>query len=334
MKPSPAVSVVMPARNVGRFVDEAVESILGQRYRDFEFVILDDGSTDDTADRLRHCEKRDPRVRLFRTPIRLGPAGSSNFVVEKARAPLIARMDADDIAHPERLEWQVDILSQVPDAVLVGSLGESVDVAGRVVRGADHSRLLRPSALAPFGHSSIMFRRDAFDQAGGYRSAADKWEDIDLYLRLSDLGPMLVLRKTLMRFRQSSASTRIADGSHMLELAMERLHRCLAAYEAGRDYGALMRAKPDGLSSKSFVAAASVALWADHRIGFAGRLRERVRSPSLAARTWAAWADFSPASLRVALRALLSARNVAAAVRLGPRHLVAWQPHTARSRSA
>lgn len=334
MRRPPPVSVVMPARNVGRFVDQAVESILAQRYRDFEFVILDDGSTDDTADRLRHWEGRDPRIRLFTTPTRLGPAGSSNFVVEQARAPLIARMDADDIAHPERLERQVKVLSQAPDTILVGSLAESVDAAGRVVRAADHGRLLRASALAPFGHSSIMFRRDAFDRAGGYRSAADGWEDIDLYLRLADLGPLLVLRKTLMRFRQSSASTRIADGSQMLELAMERLHRCLAAYAAGHDYSALMDDVPDGLSSCSFIAAASVALWAELPQDHRSRLRQRVGSPSLAARTWAGWADRSPASLQAVLRMLLSIRNAAARCRLGTRDLVEWKPQAARSRSA
>ena len=330
----PPLSVVMPARNVGRFVDQAIESVLCQTYRDFEFVVLDDASTDGTVEMLQTFKQRDPRIRLFTSAVRLGPAGSSNFVVAQARAPVVARMDADDIAHPERLERQMKFLSSRPSAVLVGTLSETIDATGKVVRGADRSRLLRPSALAPFGHSSILFRRDVFEGVGGYRQAADKWEDIDLYLRLANLGEIFVLNKPLMRFRHSSASTRIADGRDMLELAMERLDRCLVAYEAGRDYTALMGEAPNRISSRSFVAAASVSLWADQRERHSRRLRDKVHSPSIAARIWAAWADISPATLRAALRALLRARNTAAGLQLGSRTAIGWSPQATRVRSA
>lgn len=326
MSTVPPLSVVMPAHNVGRFVDEAIESVLHQTYHEFEFVILDDASADDTAERLRAWEKRDPRIRLFSSSARLGPAGSSNFVVEKARAKLVARMDADDIARPERLARQMELLAENPEVVLVGTLGETINAAGCVVRDADQGRLVRASALAPFGHSSILFRRDAFERIGGYRAAADKWEDIDLYLRLAEVGTILVLRQPLMRHRQSSASTRIADGRDLLEQAMERLHRCLAAYEVGCDYAELMQGVSDRVSSRSFIAAASGALWADQRQGHARRLREKVSSPALTAVIWAAWADFSPATLRMALRTLLRVRNAAAGLRLGSRRQVRWHP--------
>src|SRR3954469_23280364 len=98
----PPLSVVMPARNALPYLDASIESMLGQSFGDFEFVIRDDGSSDGTAEALRGWAARDRRIRLFEGE-RLGLAGSSNFVVQQARAPLVARMDADDLARPDRV---------------------------------------------------------------------------------------------------------------------------------------------------------------------------------------------------------------------------------------
>jgi len=100
---TPPVSVVMPVHNAGAYLDGAVRSILGQTFSDFEFVILDDGSTDGSLERLRRWAKEDGRIRLIENERRSGAAASSNRVARAASAPLVARMDADDIAEPERL---------------------------------------------------------------------------------------------------------------------------------------------------------------------------------------------------------------------------------------
>src|SRR4051794_31799848 len=102
----PPVSVVMPARNVAPYIDAAVESILQQSFEEFELVIRDDGSDDGTTERLRAWAARDRRIRLHEGE-QLGLAGSSNWVVREARAPLVARMDGDDIARRDRLERQL-----------------------------------------------------------------------------------------------------------------------------------------------------------------------------------------------------------------------------------
>jgi hypothetical protein len=315
-------------------VDECVASILGQSVTDFEFVIRDDGSNDDTRERLQSWAARDSRIRLFEGDRRRGPAGSSNFVVEQARAPLIARMDADDIADARRLERQLAVLTARPDVVLVGAAFETIDASGTVVRGADQARLLRTASLAPFCHSSIMFRRDAFFQVGGYRTSADKWEDVDLFLRLADVGSVVVLRDSLMRMRTSTASSRVADGLDGLELAMERMHLCLAAYGEGRDYSDLMMDHPERISSAAFIVAASGSLWAGQACGFTRRLRRRVDTPSAKALLWSAWADRSPATLRLALRARVALRNALARPRLHELDAVDWRPQAIRGRSA
>src|SRR5918999_36253 len=106
----PPISVVMPVYNALPFLDDSVNSILTQTLRDFEFVILDDASTDGSVQRLREWAARDKRIQLHESNERLGLSRSSNAVVAKARASIVARMDADDIAHPDRLRRQWDII--------------------------------------------------------------------------------------------------------------------------------------------------------------------------------------------------------------------------------
>ena len=109
----------MPVHNAIPYLDEAITSILSQSFGDFEFVVLDDGSTDGSLDRLRYWAERDRRIRLIRGRTRSGPVESSNRVVRESRAALVARMDADDRAHPDRLKLQIEAFAEHPDAVLM-----------------------------------------------------------------------------------------------------------------------------------------------------------------------------------------------------------------------
>src|SRR5438270_6765111 len=127
----PLLSVVMPVHNALPHLDAAVRSILGQSCGDFEFVILDDASTDGSAERLRDWARQDRRIRLIESERNLGPVGSSGLVVEQARSPIIARMDADDTCAPDRLQRELDVFQQHPEAGLVGTLYEVIDERGR-----------------------------------------------------------------------------------------------------------------------------------------------------------------------------------------------------------
>ena len=114
---APTVSVVMPAFNAAKFLDEAVCSILDQTFRDFEFIIVDDGSTDDALDNISDIDE--PRIRIIRNDRNLGPAAARNIAIDRARGEYLALMDADDVAYPERLAKQVNALRQDPQGDLV-----------------------------------------------------------------------------------------------------------------------------------------------------------------------------------------------------------------------
>jgi glycosyltransferase involved in cell wall biosynthesis len=152
---APGLSVVMPVRNALPHLDAAVQSILGQSFADFEFVILDDASTDGSRERLRELAAFDSRIRLIEVDEKLGPVASSNMVAQAAQAPFVGRMDADDISYPNRLGEQLRVLHDNPEAGVVASLCDTIDSGGRILRQPEAWRLSRPSPFVPFAHGSM-----------------------------------------------------------------------------------------------------------------------------------------------------------------------------------
>lgn len=330
----------MPARNVEAWAEQAVRSILDQSFADFELVILDDASEDGTRALLRRLAAQDERIRLFEVDSRLGPVGSSNFVVARARAPIVARMDADDVAEPERLARQMAAVAARPDAVLVGTLAEAIDGDGRQVRPASYVQLARPSEMAPFPHASIMFRKEAFDRVGGYRAGAEKWEDIDLFLRMAEVGAMLVLPRPLMSVRHTGRSTRFADGQRDLHEAIGKMYDCLAEYRRGADYTPLLAQgrRKGRLDLRAFLSGGSSSLWAGRRPRVLGRMlrtgRLTFHPRDAALLAWAAAAEASPRALRFAMRRLLELRNHRMRRRLPSVDFIEWRPLRGARRTA
>ncbi|MEA2735824.1 MAG: hypothetical protein QOE14_2275, partial [Humisphaera sp.] len=134
---APAVSVLMPVYNAARYLAEAVESILAQTFRDFEFVIVDDGSTDRSPAMLDEYAKRDSRIRIIRRP-NTGIVGALNDAIAESKAALIARMDADDVSLPDRLEKQVAYLRDHAECVALGSRVVGIDPYGCVLFQSEH----------------------------------------------------------------------------------------------------------------------------------------------------------------------------------------------------
>lgn len=333
MSNEPEVSVVMPVRNARRFLDEAVRSVLGQTFSDFEFVVLDDASDDGSAELLRGWARRDRRVRLVASPRPLGLSGSSNAVVRASRAPLVARMDADDVAHPERLARQLEVMRARPDVVLVGALSEGIDAEGRRVRPRDRWRLARASLFPPFPHASATFRRAAFEEVGGYREECAGWEDQDLFLRLSRLGPIVVLPDALHLYRYHvSNSTGSTPIEHRAALYGVR-ELCLAEFRAGRDYAPLLAeaASWNGAAPRATADAVyqtgAMRLWAGQPPDILGEALKpgAVRPRALLALMLAAWGRVSPASLRFSLRSFIRARDLAAGLRMRDGEPRAWR---------
>ena len=224
----PSVSVVVPVLNGMPYLKDSLGSILSQTFTDFELVVLDNGSRDDSLAFARSLSAVDQRVKVYSEPEPLGMVGSSNAVIQKASADLVARMDADDVSSPFRLERQVDLFRSRPDVVLVGILGDGIDGSGKHVKPRDRSRLLDVSGLAPCDHGSIMFRRDVFERAGGYKAGTEGFEDQDLYRRMSQHGKLLVLTERLFsyRFHLSNWTTGFLDryeGNAYAQLAAQRI---------------------------------------------------------------------------------------------------------------
>ena len=205
MAESPRVSVVMPVHNGGVYLRHAVDSILAQTFPDLEFVIIDDGSTDSTADVLRHYETADRRVRVYHQE-KAGLVASLNRGCRKARASYIARMDADDIAFPDRLARQVEFLDTHPLVAVVGSAVVRIDAAGREIKRnvcpTSHAEIVEAlREYTCFTHPSVMLRADALAAVGGYREAYQAAEDYDLWVRLSERYELANLSDPLLYYR-------------------------------------------------------------------------------------------------------------------------------------
>lgn len=209
---NPLISVVMPVYNAYPFLDASISSILGQTLSDFEFIILDDASTDNSIERLREWAARDKRIQIHESKIRFGLSGSSNAVVARARAPIVARMDADDVAHPDRLRRQLEIIQNNPDVAVVGTLCNGIDASGSEVRPRDRWRLVRRSCYIPFPHGSAMFRREVFDKVGGYEETIVAAEDQDLFSRMAALGRIVTLPDVLYSYRYHSNNATLHNG--------------------------------------------------------------------------------------------------------------------------
>jgi glycosyltransferase involved in cell wall biosynthesis len=208
----PRLSVLLPVYNAESWVGEAIASIIGQTYSEFELIVVDDGSTDRSAEVIRSF--RDDRIRFVSRENR-GFAASLNEGLALARADLIARHDADDVSKPERFRKQVDYLDRNPDTVLLGTNYEMIDVDGKSI--GTTNLFTNPGDLKiaqvfsnQFCHGSVVFRRSVALQAGGYRAVANPAEDYDLFARLARDSRVANLSESLYRWRVNPSGMSIS----------------------------------------------------------------------------------------------------------------------------
>jgi hypothetical protein len=205
----PLVSVVMSVFNGERFLRGAVESILNQTFRDFEFIIIDDGSTDATPYLLDRYAASDSRMRVFHQENR-GLIQSLNRGCGLAQGKYIVRMDADDVAMPDRIVRQIDFLEKNPEVALLGGAIEGIDSRGRslfVDRPALEDKKIRDGLYSnsfPLCHPAVVFRKEAFQAVQGYRSQFLHAEDIDLWLRILERWKAANLPDVVVRKRYHS----------------------------------------------------------------------------------------------------------------------------------
>ena len=226
---APTVSVLMPVYNGARYLRASIESVLGQTFTDFEFLIVDDGSTDRTQDIIRGYE--DPRIRLVNNDQNTGLAKSLNRGLRLARGGLIARHDADDVSMPFRLETQHRFLVAHPEIALLGAQASLIDQNGHTI--FDHTSMPLDSLSIrwqlmfgnPILHPSVMFRRSVVLQdLGGYDEQYQLSEDYDLWSRLAQQYEVANLPDVLIAYRRHVDSTSAGHSppAELISLNLER----------------------------------------------------------------------------------------------------------------
>jgi len=231
----PKVTVLMPVYNAEKYLSEAVDSILGQTFSDFEFLIIDDGSSDNSIDIIRSYN--DARIRLVRNGQNLGISKTLNKGIELASAELIARMDADDISLPERLRKQFNFMTKNPQYALVSSNVKEISECGKTLTFYERDTKLFYFNLTFYCwiyHPSVMYRKEAVQDVGMYPDAFS--EDFRLWSKLIRKYRIFNLQDILLKYRITSQSTSISVyADEYSESSMKQMIDNLKYY-AGEDY--------------------------------------------------------------------------------------------------
>jgi len=229
------LTVLMPVFNAARFLREAMDSILSQTFTDFEFLIIDDGSTDDSVAILKSYA--DPRIRFYQNGENMGISPTLNKGIELAATPYIARMDADDISYPERLAKQYAYLQAHPDCAMVSSLVRVIAEDGQFVRQDSFKSeffYYNLTFICWIYHPTVMYRTAAVKAAGMYTAAYA--EDFELFWQLSRQHKLYNLPEVLLDYRVTSQSLhQVLKKQEYAQAQQEQLLRNFRYY-AGSDY--------------------------------------------------------------------------------------------------
>lgn len=219
---SPLISVLMGVYNCAATVEEAIQSIVDQTVTDWEFIICDDGSADDTYEVVRAFAEKEPRIVLLRNERNMGLAPTLNNCLRAARGTYTARMDGDDICAPDRFEKELAVLEADPDCAVVSCSMISYDENGVYGLSRYPEKPLKKDffKLSPFCHAGCMMRRDVLLELEGYNESDDvyRFEDYDLWFRLYRAGyygrnlpqPLYSMRDDRQAFRRRKFQYRIS----------------------------------------------------------------------------------------------------------------------------
>jgi glycosyltransferase involved in cell wall biosynthesis len=293
--PPPRVSFAMPAKDVELWIEEATWSCLRQTMRDLEVVAVNDGSVDATGEILDRIARRDSRLRVIHRP-RGKPEGLAQSIIDSVaacRADVILRMDADDVSMPRRAELQLKAFENRPDLVLVGGGANYIDPYGFELGVADtpddHDTLDQHHLRGKGGvilHPAAAMRRDALEQAGGYRTKFDTAEDVDLFLRLAEVGRIGNIEERVVSYRlhpkSVSHARREEQVGRVLGIVAEaRERRGLPAITEDQIETSLPKPAAEQLNQWGWMAMKRNDLRAAR--GFAGRL---LREKPLSKQSW------------------------------------------------
>lgn len=218
-----SISVLMSVYNGELFLREAMDSLLAQTFKDFELLVCDDGSTDRTYEILTSYAKKDARVKVSQHA-NAGLTATLNRLAKSAQSPLLARMDPDDVARPNRFERQFEYLQKHPEVVALGTAVQLIDAdgvnLGCPTLAIDHEaidRQLIKGVGAALCHPTVVIRRSAFEQVGGYDERYPTAQDLDLFLRLAEIGQLANLPEVLLSYRQHLASANVSKAKLQIQ---------------------------------------------------------------------------------------------------------------------
>jgi glycosyltransferase involved in cell wall biosynthesis len=217
----------MVVRDMACFLTESIESILGQTFAEFEFIIVDFGSADNSKSIAAGYAAKDSRIKLHEIP-NCGLAEARNAGCSFAQGRWIAVMDADDVSLPNRLLWEMEFMGKHPEVGLLGGATEWIDATGRPIRTnffpTGHDEIKAFLAIGfPFCHSAVLMRREAFATVGGYRAAFTSSQDYDLGLRIAEHFPCANLDRVVLQYRihPSQISMRMRQQQTLSKLAAQ-----------------------------------------------------------------------------------------------------------------
>lgn len=211
---SPKVTVLMSVYNGEKYLRQAIDSILNQTFKDFEFFIINDGSTDRTAEILQSYH--DHRIKIINNEKNIGLTKSLNKGLKIARGEYIARQDADDISLPQRLEKEINFLEKHKRAGLIGSSIQLISESGKPLatqKVLTKNEEIKKGLLGgnQFAHGSVMFKRECLDKVGFYREEFRSTQDYDLWLRISEKYDVANISEPLYKWRVSFKSVSVAE---------------------------------------------------------------------------------------------------------------------------
>lgn len=235
---TPKISVIMSVYNGAKHLREAIDSVLNQTFRNFEFIIINDASTDRSRDIV--LSYSDPRIVLIENERNEGITRSLNKGLRAARGAFIARQDADDISEPERLEIEIDFLERHSDVGLVGTHTVFIDQRGRVFSSWEtpttHEEIVQRMQYGNcFCHGSVMVRKRCLDAVGFYREAFKYAQDYDLWLLVSEQCRTANIDKPFYRMRRSPGTISRSRHSEQLDFHLLAIELAKERRRTGRD---------------------------------------------------------------------------------------------------
>ncbi len=218
---NPKVSVIMSVYNGARYLKEAIDSILNQTFSDFEFLIVDDCSNDNSPQILEEYAKKDNRVRIITNEFNLGLTKNLNTAIRQAKGEYIARFDCDDVSLPDRFKEQVEYLDSHKECGVVSMWADVIDGNGKKTRTIKYPTTdqdLRKVLISynPFFHPGIMLRKEVFDTVGLYDESWRFAQDYELYFRIAKKYKLANIPKILLLYRETGGS--ITGGKNKLQV--------------------------------------------------------------------------------------------------------------------